>query len=192
LKIRYKIWDNHDERSVAENEFPLVIGAGPTADIQITDLKTDEEAAYIGISRKRPFVQVGPSDTAVQYNHRKLDDSTWLMHGDIIDIAACRIYIKVEDNHFIMEVIRRESESESARPPSPVPADQALKIEPLAFRPERRRRPTDALIRYRRFIGIALGLSFLLLIIAAWFVFTARQIIIQVEPRPDQISIGGA
>jgi formylglycine-generating enzyme required for sulfatase activity len=192
LKVLYKIRDGRGERTLAEDGFPLIIGDGPTADIRSTDLKTDEEVAYIGLSQKRPFVQVGQSDVVVQYNHRKLDDSAWLMHGDIIDIASCRINIKVADNRFIIEVIRRESKAESVSPPSAGRIDQTLKIEPLGFRPDRRRRRTDSLIRYRRFIGLAIGLSFLLLIIAAGFVFTARQITIHIEPQPDQISISGS
>ena len=192
MKILYKIRDGRGERTLAEDGFPIIIGAGPTADIRITDLKADEEAAYIGLSQQRPFVQAGQSDVAVRYNQRKLDDSAWLMHGDIIDIASCRINIKVADNSFIIEVIRRESDAESVSPPSPGRVNQTLKIEPLGFRPDRRRRRTDSLIRYRRFIGLTIGLSFLLLIIAAWFVFTARQITIHIEPQPDQISISGS
>ena len=79
MKIRYKIRDDSGERSVAEEGFPIMIGAGPTADIRLRDLKSEKEVAYIGLSQKRPFVQVGQSDVAVQYNHRKLDGSAWLM-----------------------------------------------------------------------------------------------------------------
>jgi formylglycine-generating enzyme required for sulfatase activity len=192
LKIRYKIRDNQDERTVAKNGFPIIIGASPTADIRVTGLTTDEDVAYIGISRNRPFLQVGPSGVPVQYNHRILDNSSWLMHGDRIDIASCQIHIRVEGNHFIIEVIRPDSGVGSARQPATKLASQTQKIRPLAFRPTRRRQSTDSLIRYRRFIAMAIGLGFLLLIIAAWFVFTARQIMIQIEPRPDQISISGS
>ena len=192
MNIRYKIRDAEGEHGLAEDQFPIIIGAGPNADIRVTSLKTDEEVAYIGISQKRPFVQVGPSGVAVKYNNRILDDSNWLMHGDIIDIASCQIHIKVEGDRFIIEVIRLDSGVESPDPTSTKPVSQPLKIEPIAFRPDRPRRRTDSLIRYRRFIGLAIGLSFLLLAIAAWFVFTARQIMIQIEPEPDQISISGS
>jgi formylglycine-generating enzyme required for sulfatase activity len=37
----------------------------------------------------------------------------------------------------------------------------------------------------------ALGTSLLLLCASAWFVFTARQVVIQIAPEPDQISIRG-
>ena len=68
----------------------------------------------------------------------------------------------------------------------------AVQIKPLSFRPQQRGPAGRSIRRFRRFIGFAIGLSFLLLVIAAWFVFTARQITIRIEPRPDQISIGGS
>jgi formylglycine-generating enzyme required for sulfatase activity len=68
----------------------------------------------------------------------------------------------------------------------------AVQIKPLSFRSQQKGPAGRSIRRFRRFIGFAIGLSFLLLVIAAWFVFTARQITIRIEPRPDQISIGGS
>ena len=76
MKIIYKINDHQGERTVAEHEFPIIIGAGPTADIRIAGLKADAEAAYIGLSQNRPFVQAGPSEVEVRYNRQKLEDSS--------------------------------------------------------------------------------------------------------------------
>jgi formylglycine-generating enzyme required for sulfatase activity len=192
LNIRYKIRDVEGERSLSEDRFPIIIGAGPTADIRIGDLKTEAEVAYIGLSQKRPFVEVGQSDVAVQYNHRKLDDSAWLMHADLLKIGSCQIHFKVEGSVFIIQVVSRQKAVDRDTPPTAADTDAALKIKPLSFRPQRRRSTTGSIRQYRRIIGWAIGLSFLLLIIAAWFVFTARQIMIQIEPQPDQISISGS
>lgn len=70
--------------------------------------------------------------------------------------------------------------------------DQVLKIKPLSFRSDRRQKGADSIIRNPWFLGPAIGFSFLLLFIAAWFVFTARQITIHISPEPDQISIRGS
>jgi len=192
LKIRYKIRDDEGERIVAEAGFPIIIGTGPTADIRVRDLTTDADVAYIGLSQKRPFVQVGQSDVTVQYNHRNLDDSAWLMHADLLEVGACKINFKVEGNEFIIQVVSRLTATDTDRSPTAAGTDAELKIKPLAFRPQRRGAAADSIRHYRRLIGLAVGLSLLLLIIAAWFVFTARQITIQIEPQPDQISIGGS
>jgi formylglycine-generating enzyme required for sulfatase activity len=192
LKVLYKVREGRRERTLAEDGFPLIIGSGPTADIRVTDLKTDAEVAYIGLSQQRPFVQVGQSGVAVQYNHRNLDDSAWLMHEDLLEIGTCKINFRVEGNNFIIQVVPRQSATETDRPPTAAGTDTDLKIKPLSFRPQRHRPAAGSIRQYRRLIGLAVGLGFLVLVIAAWFVFTARQITIQIEPPPDQISISGS
>ncbi|MEJ2729385.1 MAG: PEGA domain-containing protein [Deltaproteobacteria bacterium] len=177
---------------LAEDGFPLIIGGGPTADIQISDLKTDAQVAYIGLAQQRPFVQAGQSDVAVAYNHRKLDDSAWLMHEDLLEIGTCKINFRVEGNDFIIQVISRQPASKTDRPPPARGTDTGVKIKPLPFRPQRKFQAGGAIRRHRRLIGLATGLGFLVLVIAAWFVFTARQITIHIEPQPDQISISGS
>jgi len=192
LKILYKIRDREGERTVAEDGFPILIGAGPSADIRIADLKADEEAAYIGLAQQRPFVQAGPSEVMVLYNGQGLEGSAWLMEGDTLEIGSCKINFKAEGNHFIIQVVSRESGIESVRPPSAESKHQAPKIKPLSFRSDHRPQGVDSIIRIRRFIGLAIGLGLLVLFIAVWFVFTAKQITIHLEPPPDQISISGS
>ena len=70
--------------------------------------------------------------------------------------------------------------------------DTGVKIKPLSFRPQRKLQAGGSIRRHRRLIGLTIGLGFLVLIMAAWFVFTARQIAIHIEPQPDQISIRGS
>lgn len=192
MNIRYKIRDAEGERSVAEDGFPIIIGAGPTADIRISDLKSEAEVAYIGLSQKRPFVQVGQSDVTVQYNHRKLKESDWLMHADLLEIGSCKINFKFEGSEFIIEVASRQTAADTDKPPTAAGTDAELKIKPLSFRPQRRGPAGGSIRHYRRFIGLTIGLAFFLLIIAAWFVFTAKQITIHIDPQPDQISISGS
>jgi len=192
LNIRYKIRDAEGERSIAEDGFPIIIGAGPTADIRLSDLKSEAEVAYIGLSQKRPFVHVGQSDVAVHYNHRRLNDSQWLMHADLLEIGSCKINFQVEGSEFIIKVDSRQTATDAAGTSTAAGTDTELKIKPLSFRPQRRRPAGGSMRRYRRLIGFTIGLAFLLLISAAWFVFSAKQIMIHVEPRPDQISISGS
>jgi formylglycine-generating enzyme required for sulfatase activity len=192
LKILYKIRNHKGERTVAADGFPIIIGAGPRADIQVPDLKADAEAAYIGLSQKRPFVQAGPSAVPVRYNGQRLEGSAWLMDADNLEIGSCKINFKAEGDDFIIQVDSREIGIESVRPPSPDSTDQTLKIKPISFRSDRRQQGAGSVFRYRRLIGLAIALSFLLLFGAAWFVFTAKQITIRIEPQPDQISISGS
>ena len=90
MNILYKIRNHEGERTIAEDGFPIIIGAGPRADIQVIDLEADEEAAYIGLSQKQPFVQAGQSDVAVLYNGQRLEGSAWLVDAEILKSAPAK------------------------------------------------------------------------------------------------------
>ncbi|MGD9228029.1 MAG: hypothetical protein PVF26_16095, partial [Desulfobacterales bacterium] len=119
MNILYKIRNHRGDRTVADDGFPIIIGAGPSADIQVMDLKADVEAAYIGLSQKRLFVQAGQSKVTVLYNGQRLEGSAWLMDADNLEIGSCKINFEAEGNDFIIHVVSRESGIEAVRPPSP-------------------------------------------------------------------------
>jgi formylglycine-generating enzyme required for sulfatase activity len=64
-------------------------------------------------------------------------------------------------------------------------------IKPVSFRPGRRRRDQKSSSRKRAIISAALTLLLAILSTSAWFVFTARQVVIRIEPEPSRISIQG-
>ena len=66
-----------------------------------------------------------------------------------------------------------------------------VEIKPVAFRPGRRPRGRKAASRIKWIISAALALLLILLCTSAWFVFTARQVTIQIGPQPNRISIQG-
>jgi formylglycine-generating enzyme required for sulfatase activity len=66
-----------------------------------------------------------------------------------------------------------------------------VEINPVSFRPGSRPRGLKSKSRSKPIIGTALALILLLLCASAWFVFTARQVSIRIEPAPEQISIQG-
>ena len=68
-------------------------------------------------------------------------------------------------------------------------AGAPIEIKPVSFRPGRRPRKSPARLKW--FIGTALGALLILFGVAAWFVFTARQVVIRIEPQPEKISIEG-
>ena len=192
MSIRYKIIDSRGERTIAANAFPIIIGTGPTAAINITELKPDTEAAYIGLSQQQPFVQAGTTGVDVRYNGRPLKDSVWLMHGDRLEIGSCKIRFEAQGNEFIIQVVDRKAAKAPVTAPADSGAEQTQKIDPVSFRPDRKQRRAGAAHRYRKWLGLATGLVFLLLLMVGWFVFTARQITIQIEPSPEDVSIGGS
>ncbi len=66
-----------------------------------------------------------------------------------------------------------------------------VEIKPVSFRPGRPRRDLKSTLRARWIISATLAVMLILLCVSAWFVFTARQVIIRIEPEPEQMSIQG-
>ena len=63
----------------------------------------------------------------------------------------------------------------------------------LSIRARSRRgsRPLKSSVRLKWLIGAALAMVLILLGATAWFIFTARQVVIRIEPQPEKISIEG-
>ena len=66
-----------------------------------------------------------------------------------------------------------------------------VEIKPVSFRPGRGSRPRKSSARLKWLIGAALAAVLILLGAATWFVFTARQVVLRIEPQPQEISIEG-
>ncbi len=67
-----------------------------------------------------------------------------------------------------------------------------IKIEPVSFRsrrPSPREKPFNIL---KWFAGVFLGVILILLAVSAWFVFTARQVVITIVPVPETIALSGS
>ena len=67
----------------------------------------------------------------------------------------------------------------------------SVKIKPVSFRPEGRHRGLKTSSPIRWIVSAGLALVLIVLCTSAWFVFTARQVIIRIEPQPADISIQG-
>jgi formylglycine-generating enzyme required for sulfatase activity len=137
-------------------------------------------------------VQAAQADVSVRYNEQELTGSEWLLHGDRLEIGNCQINFESRGDVFIIQVVSPESGAATTTAPAAGSPAPTLKIDPVAFRGDRKKRGAGAFFRYRRWLGLVVGLAFLMLFVAAWFVFTARQITIHIEPRAEDISIGGS
>jgi len=71
------------------------------------------------------------------------------------------------------------------------PIGTPVEITPVSFRSGRRHRGQKSTSRKRGITSAALALFLILLCTSAWFVFTARQVVIRIEPEPSRISIQG-
>jgi hypothetical protein len=191
LKYTYKIKDPGGERVVAGDDFPIVIGTSPGARITLEDLKEPVEAAHIGLAEGRPFVQTGTSGISVLYNGQKLEGSVRLLHGDRLQIGSTEIVFIAEGQNIIFQVSGSKTAVENLAAIRAPGAPKVFEIEPIAFRSgphSPRSKPWTVLI----WSGwIIVGLIFVSLAASAWFVFTAKQVQIRIDPEPDGISVRG-
>ena len=77
--------------------------------------------------------------------------------------------------------------------PTTSPADdiQGSIIKPIPFRKGHHRPPSKISSRLKRTLLIMLGILFIMLAYGLWFVFTAKQVSLQINPSPDRVSIKG-
>ena len=69
--------------------------------------------------------------------------------------------------------------------------DIPVKIEPIPFRskpPSKRPKPFNI---FKRSVALLIGVVLIVLCISTWFVFTARQVVIDIEPVPEHIVFSG-
>ncbi len=74
-------------------------------------------------------------------------------------------------------------------PPAGSPREQVIK--PVPFSPGHLRHQPKLRSRLKLLVWITLGLILALLSYAVWFVFTAKQVVIKVDPKPERIVIRG-
>ena len=189
LKAYCKIRDSRGERSLEKQDFPILIGGSPSAGIRISGLAEQEEAAYVGLSGERLNVQPAEMGIPVWHNGERLKGVVLLHHGDRLQIGPSEILFSVEDDGILFQVIDPVDASKTIPPVPTRPSDSSIKIEPVTFQPPHQQpRPK---FPFRWLAWSVLILIFSILSTSAWFVFTARQVEIRIEPEPDRITISG-
>ncbi len=189
LNVYCKIRESRGERSLDERDFPVLIGGSPSAGIRIAGLGEHEEAAYIGLSEGRFHVQAAEMGIPVWHNGERLKGSVVLRHGDRLQIGPSQILFKVEDGGIVFQVTEPGDGSKTIPPVPSRSSDSSIEIEPVSFHPTHQQPKPKFPLRWLAWL--ILIVIFSMLSASAWFVFTARQVVISIEPEPDQITIRG-
>jgi formylglycine-generating enzyme required for sulfatase activity len=183
-------------RRVDTNAFPLAVG-GPDADIAVPghSRARQEPLAHFGLSDGEVFVQ--PASGRVSCNGSAVVTSQWLRDGDVVTIGPVRIEIEAGDSGFRFCI--GEVGDITTDPPvlvvaggssTPVEPPRGDTVKPIAFTPK----PLDAAKRPRARFGVG-ALVFwcgvLVLCGAAWALFNARIVVIDVAPEPESLVVDG-
>ena len=173
----------------SESELPLVLGSGPEAAVALGAADQAAAAAFIGLRGKRFYVQAAPGTTSLAVNDEPLSGAShWLRAGDEIRLGADRLLVEEVGEVLVLAcpgeaepateppvLLGGEERTEGATDGETIRPDEALKPAP----PTSRRWQT------------ALWIPTLVLVVAAWFVFTAQPVRVVVEPVPESLEIEG-
>ncbi len=200
--------DRTGERRYERADLPLVLG-GEDTDIPVAGLVNGARAAFLGMSGDAAFIQPGdPQAATVLYNGEPLVASRWLKSGDLIqvgdqrivcDVTPSGIALALDDDTAARDTLPPEIVAVAPAPsapiaPAPTPSEGdtggAGVIEPVAFRPgsgASGRKPTRLPL-----VPMALFGALAMLAAVAWYMFTARPVLMQFAPEPDRVSIDGS
>ena len=171
-------------RQFSDSDLPLAIGSGTDAHIRLPEGgRAQKKTAWLAQSRGYLFLQAAESAVPVYHNDELLGaSSVWIKSGDstrigdtLLDwiIAGDRVEIRV----------RRVGENVLTPPPGAPGTGVGEKTLPrVQTRPQRPGRTRRRL---------ALGLLFLLLVLALIFLLTAQRFELHIQPEPETLAVSG-
>jgi formylglycine-generating enzyme required for sulfatase activity len=169
-----------------------MIGGSPDAGIPIAGLDEQEVAAYISLHEEQLYIHHGKMGVPVKRNQETLTGTASLSQGDTLQVASTIISCSEEKDGITLQISQPDEEQTILPPKSAAAPTGKRIITPTPFHPGPHKPPSKLPPQLKRPLLIMLGVLFLFLAYAVWFVFTARQVIIQIDPKPERISIQGA
>jgi formylglycine-generating enzyme required for sulfatase activity len=180
-----EIRDTSGTIQYTDKELPLTIGSATGAHVLLQDGKSIE--GYIGISQGYLFIQPVGGASPTFHNDQHIEASTWIKSGDSTRIGASLLHYVISGDLVEIHVSRVDDQEVLIPPGMPHPETTSAKgLLPRISGRDKNARGSRA----RRPILLAGGL-FLLLLLAATFLLTARSLEIEVSPAPDTISVSG-
>ena len=133
-----------------------------------------------------------PADAVrIACNGTPVTASQWLRDGDVLRLGPSQLVVAASGEEMRFVVREAEAESEAKAPVVLVPPPREALIHPIEFKPGRSLESTRK--RRRLKLGTVLAGLFLAgLAGAATFVFTARSVLVEIEPAPDRMTITGS
>jgi formylglycine-generating enzyme required for sulfatase activity len=145
------------------------LAAAPT----LITLAGERAGAVLALDRGAPFIQPLEAGPALFLNDHRLAAAQWLRDGDRVRIGGDALAVHVDATGLVLE--SAADMGFSASPP-------AVPLAP----------PPPAPVPRRRRVGAAYVLvTFAVLAVALWFVFSARMLYVDIQPAPDHVDLEG-
>ena len=186
------------ERRFATPDFPIGFG-GPGSQVVLAG-RPEGPAVYLGVHEDQLFVQPAEGADDVLHNGLRIQRSSWVKHGDVINLGPARLRIARPDQPGAVAHVVHVDDGSTGNITAPPIITEAPRVQgesdgeadPIAavsFR-SRQAAPTSRGVRVS---PLRIGLSALGLIVAVllWFIFTATSIGIGSSPGQAALEIDG-
>ena len=187
------IVDPNGTRSLDATVLPLQIGSSHTVDIRISGEVSGAAVALIDLLDDRPFIQPAVDAPQITVNGAAISATRWLESGDEIAVRGISICCEFDDESLRFTVVHDVVEYETLPPVIGELEDQGDEAD-AAITPVRRTKPPAArqedARRHRKawLIGYA---ALALLLVTAIYLFTAKAVLINVDPPEANVQIAG-
>lgn len=184
------ISDQKGPRFYTHADFPLSIGSHPTADLEVPTeeglLKFNQNPAFLIIIVNRAYIDTENSKVKILLNSEVISGQQEIQHDDILEIGNTTFHCEHIGNTFSISLYEDDSFLVSRN--EAIASDGEL-IEPI-IPPEPTVRKTSGkrFTRLFAFIGLLL---FGLLAVVLGYIFTAKSLLIEIEPAPDRVALHG-
>jgi len=181
------------ERRFTATDFPIAVGGTGSAIVMAGRPPGPE--AFIGMHEDQLFVQ--PADGAeVLHNGVRVQRSTWLRAGDVVNLGAARLRIAANDDERVVEVDDGSSGNITAPPIIPESArlhglseGDAERIEAIRFRASEAAKPVRRITLSP--LRVALAALGLVAAVVMWFIFTAMSVSLVTVPAAANVRVTG-
>ena len=191
MSLRIIIKDAGGSRPLNEGELPLHIGSSTSADIRIHGALSSTSVALIGVLDDRAFVQPTGGAETVKVDGEEIATTTWLADGNILTVGGIEVRCHANDDQMQLEVAHPEATYQTL--PPDLEAEKATAEETIT--PIRTRRAATARggpeDRRRKIVQSSVYGALGLLAAFAFYIFSAKPVLIETDPDYAEIEIAG-
>jgi formylglycine-generating enzyme required for sulfatase activity len=185
----FEVYADDELHRYLEKDLPLVMGKDRKAHIRLDRGRAVE--AHIGLhEEKYLYLQPVPGAGDVFHNDQLVTDRVWIKSGDQTRIGKWVVGYRISGDRVDIVVKPYTGPDGIGNKPSASPAPgrngQLTEAPVLPVIESSADRPRSRIKR-----NIIAGFFFLLLVLAALFVLTARSVEVKVDPQPDSLSLKG-
>lgn len=180
------ITDAGGPRFYTHADFPLAIGSQPGADIHISSDNLVTTTAFLIIIVNRTYIEPENKTAKVKINNEQVVGQQEIQHDDILQIEGSTFHCEHIGDTFSLSLYDDQAHLLTNNHDT---ASHGELIEPIPLSSQTTGTQTNKKIA--RLLSILGLLVFAMLALVIAYIFTAKTLLIEVEPTPDGVALSG-